>query len=144
MVASDRSRAATSAHRAELEAESWITPPPAPSLRNRRGSPHSSTSQSITRVSSSVQAGLEAHSIPCTPRPDDSRSPRIDGPVAGEGKKAKNPGACQWVRPGTMTRSRSSSTASNPSGAAGGDCGSPAAISPGCTRDRTGKLSICS
>ena len=57
-----------------------MTPPPADDERNRSGSPSMSTSQSSTWVSSSVQAGLVAHSMPCTPRPDDNKSPRMEGP----------------------------------------------------------------
>ena len=45
-----------------------------------------STIQSSTCVSSSVQAGLVAQSIPCTPRPAESSSPRIDGPELFDGK----------------------------------------------------------
>ena len=69
-----------------LDALSWMTPPPAVLDRNRSGSPSRSTSQSSTWVSSSVQAGLVAQSMPCTPRPEESRSPRIDGPEALAGK----------------------------------------------------------
>ena len=68
------------------EALSSITPPPAPSDRNRSGRPSSSTIQSRTWVSSSVQAGLVAQSIPCTPSPAESSSPRTDGPELLAGK----------------------------------------------------------
>ena len=54
----------------------------------------------MTWVSSSVQAGLVDHSIPCTPRPEERRSPRIPGPEALQGKYAKKFGDCQWVTPG--------------------------------------------
>ena len=50
------------------------------------GRPSRSTSQSSTWVSSSVQAGLVAQSIPCTPSPAESSSPRIDGPELFDGK----------------------------------------------------------
>ena len=63
-----------------------MTPPPAPSDRNRSGRPSSSTIQSRTWVSSSVHAGLVAQSIPCTPSPAESSSPRIDGPELLAGK----------------------------------------------------------
>jgi hypothetical protein len=65
---------------------SWRTPPPSVSDLKWAGRPSMSTSQSRTWVSSSVQAGLVAHSIPWTPSPDDSRSPRIAGPEALAGK----------------------------------------------------------
>ena len=65
-----------------------MTPPPGPSERNRSGSPQASTSQSMTRVSSSVQAGLVDHIIPWTPRPADTNSPRMDG---GDESAGKNP-----------------------------------------------------
>jgi hypothetical protein len=69
-----------------LEAESWSTPPPADPDRNRSGRSSSSTSQSSMSVSSSVQAGLVDHSIPCTPSPADSSSPRMEGPERLAGK----------------------------------------------------------
>jgi hypothetical protein len=97
-----------------------------------------STSQSSTCVSSSVHAGLVAHSIPCTPRPAASNSPRIAGPEAFAGKNAKKLGDCQWVMPGTITESTSRSTASNGSPSWGGCAGSAARTSPGPTRDSTG------
>ena len=74
-----RSRAARMAHNVASDAVPWMTPPPAPLDRNRSGSPSSPTIQSTTRVSSSVQAGLVAQSIPLTPRPAESSSPRIAG-----------------------------------------------------------------
>ena len=82
----ERSRAASNAQSAALEAVSWITPPPVPPDLNRDGSPSMSTSQSSTWVSSSVQAGLVAHNMPCTPRPAESSSPRMEGPLALAGK----------------------------------------------------------
>src|SRR5450755_3333841 len=57
-----------------------MTPPPVFDDRNFSGKPSMATSQSITCVSSSVQAGLVDQSIPCTPRPEERRSPRIPGP----------------------------------------------------------------
>ena len=81
-----RSRAASSAQSAALDAVSWITPPPAELEWNCAGRPSIPTSQSSTWVSSSVQAGLVAQSIPCTPRPAESSSPRIDGPELLDGK----------------------------------------------------------
>ena len=68
------------------EALSSMTPPPSAADRNRSGRPRSSTIQSRTWVSSSVQAGLVAQSIPCTPSPAESSSPRIDGPELLAGK----------------------------------------------------------
>ena len=67
----------------------------------------------MTCVSNSVQAGLVSHSMPCTPNPADSSSPKIDGPELLEGKKAKKLGDCQCVMPGMMMRSTSASMASN-------------------------------
>jgi hypothetical protein len=59
-------------------AEPWMTPPPATLvLRNFSGSPSNSCIQSIIRVSTSVQAGLVTQLIPCTPRPEAARSPRM-------------------------------------------------------------------
>jgi hypothetical protein len=81
-----RSRAASSATSDELEALSSITPPPGPVDRNAAGRPSSSTSQSMTWVSSSVAAGPVAHSMPCTPRPAESSSPRTAGPEELAGK----------------------------------------------------------
>ncbi len=60
--------------------------PPVLDDKNFSGSPSMHTSQSRTWVSSSVQAGLVDHSMPCTPRPEESRSPRIPGPDALHGK----------------------------------------------------------
>ena len=68
------------------DALSWITPPPVDVDLNDGGRPSRSTSQSRTWVSNSVQAGLVAQSIPCTPKPAESNSPRIDGPELFEGK----------------------------------------------------------
>src|SRR5215475_4624771 len=89
------SRAARTAISVALDAVSCMTPPPVLVDRNLSGRPRAGTSQSSTRVSSSVHAGLVAHSIPCTSRPDDNKSPRIAGPDAFEGKYAKKFGDCQ-------------------------------------------------
>ncbi len=64
-----------------VEAVSWMTPPPGPSLRNASGSPSASANQSSTTCSTSVTAGLVAQIIPCAPMPLEMRSPRI---AAGE------------------------------------------------------------
>ncbi|CAN5532241.1 hypothetical protein BH24ACT4_BH24ACT4_13270 [soil metagenome] len=61
------------------EAESWITPPPAPLLRKRAGRSSSSASQSRTSVSTSVQAGPVCHSIPWVPKVVMRASARIAG-----------------------------------------------------------------
>ena len=108
-----RSRAASSAHKVALDAVSWITPPPSPPERKASGRPSISTSQSSTWVSSSVQAGLVAHSIPWTPRPAESSSPRIEGPEllgreVGEEIRRLPVGS----PPGRMMCCRSKSTAS--------------------------------
>src|SRR5207302_4398535 len=103
------------AHNVALDAESWITPLP----RKTSGRPSSSTSQSSTCVSSSVHAGDVAHSIPCTPRPDDTRSPRIDGPDVFAGKYPKKFGDCQCVTPGSTMRSRSARIADQGCGDSG-------------------------
>src|SRR3984885_5652857 len=123
-----RSRAASKAHREALEAVSWITPPPLLVERNFRGRSSISTSQSRTCVSNSVQAGLVAQSIPCTPSPDESKSPRIAGPDALAGKKAKKFGDCQCVMPGRISFSTSPRIASKDSPFAGGFTGSEARI----------------
>ena len=67
----------TAVARGEDRRTGWRSMPSPGSRRRRRrrcgtasGSPSSSTSQSRTWVSSSVQAGLVAHSIPCTPSPE--------------------------------------------------------------------------
>jgi hypothetical protein len=95
------------AHKVELDAVSWITPPPLLDDRNFAGKPNIPTSQSNTCVSSSVQAGLVAQSIPWTPSADDNRSPKMAGPDALAGKNAKNLGDCQCVTPGRTTESTS-------------------------------------
>ena len=97
-----------------------------------------STSQSSTCVSSSVQAGLVAHSIPCTPNPEETRSPSIAGGDAFPGKYAKKLGDCQCVTPGSSNSSRSRSTFENGSGSSGGCAGRCPAISPGSTCASTG------
>ena len=91
-----------------------------------------------------MQAGLVAQSMPWTPRPAESSSPRIAGPELFDGKYAKKLGDCQCVIPGRMTRSTSASMASKGSPSAGGSGGSFARISPGRTGERTGKLSTLS
>ncbi|MEZ5251779.1 MAG: hypothetical protein R2713_22005 [Ilumatobacteraceae bacterium] len=75
-------------------AEPWITPPPE-ELRewNRSGRPSSSIIQSIISVSTSVHAGLVTQLMPCTPRPADASSPRIDAYELLPGKNAKKLGA---------------------------------------------------
>src|SRR5580692_3056171 len=123
-----RSRAANNAHSEALEAVSWITPPPVAAVRNFRGRSSISTSQSRTWVSNSVQAGLVAQSIPCTPNPDESRSPRIAGPDALAGKKAKKLGDCQCVMPGRISFSMSPKIASKDSPLDGGLDGRAARI----------------
>src|SRR5262245_55714920 len=95
------------AQRTALEAVSWITPPPVDEDLKLFGRPIISTSQSKTCVSSSVHAGLVDQSIPCTPSPAESISPRTDGPEMFAGKYAKKFGDCQCVIPGKMTRSTS-------------------------------------
>ena len=64
-----------------VDAVSWMTPPPAPSLRKSSGRPSASANQSRTTCSTSVTAGLVAQIIPWAPMPLESRSPRI---AAGE------------------------------------------------------------
>src|ERR1700756_3566725 len=117
-----------------------MTPPPELDDRNFCGSPSIDTSQSITWVSSSVHAGLVDHSIPCTPRPEESRSPKIPGPEALHGKYAKKFGDCQCVTPGRISRSTSFSSDSNGSPRAGGSAGSDSRICPGLTWESTGKV----
>ena len=64
----------------------YRTPPPAPEERNFSGRPSIVAIQSSTCVSSSVQAGLVAQSMPCTPSPAESSSPRMEGPELLAGK----------------------------------------------------------
>jgi hypothetical protein len=59
-----------------------MTPPPT----NDDGRPSAPTSSSIRCCSTSVAAGEVDHNMPCTPRPDDSRSPSTDGSEAFDGK----------------------------------------------------------
>src|SRR5947209_20631310 len=92
-----RSRAASNAHNEALEAVSWITPPPCPLDLNRSGRASMSTSQSSTCVSSSVQAGRVAASVPCTAKPDEARSASIGGGGAVAGEDAEKFGGCQCV-----------------------------------------------
>ena len=119
-------------------ADPWITPPPLGLVeRNCSGNPSSSCIQSTINVSTSVHAGPVTQLMPCTPSPAVSRSPRIAGYDELAGKYAKKLGCCQWVNPGTMTRSVSAITASNPSGVVGGCSASCARTSPGWTVDVT-------
>jgi hypothetical protein len=118
-----------------------MTPPPVLEDRKASGRPVISASQSITCVSSSVQAGLVAQSMPCTPSPEDSRSPRMEGPEPLAGKKAKKLGDCQWVMPGRIFSSISARIRSKGSGCSGGCAGREARIWPGAALESTGKLS---
>ena len=127
-----------------LDAESWITPPPPRVDRNSSGRPRAGTSQSSTRVSTSVQAGLVAQSIPWTPRPVETRSPSTDGSEAFDGKKAKKSGDCQWVTPGRTISSRSRRRPSKPSPDSGAASGSMARMLPGSAWERTGCFSTVS
>ena len=82
-----RQRAARIATSVASLAEPWITPPPSGlSLRKRSGRPSSSTIQSSTSDSSSVQAGDVTQLMPCTPSPAASSSPRIDAYDVFDGK----------------------------------------------------------
>ena len=76
--------------------------------------------------------------IPWTPRPEDSKSARMDGPDVFAGKKAKKLGLCQWVIPGRMMLSRSASTRSKGSPCSGGEWGNRERMSPGFTWESTG------
>src|SRR5579863_2466471 len=133
-----RSRAVSNAQREALEAVSWITPPPVRLERKARGKSSISTSQSRTWVSSSVHAGLVAQSMPCTPKPEESKSPSIAGPDALAGKNAKKLGDCQWVMPGRMSFSTSPRIASKGSPFDGACDGNDARSCPGSAWDRTG------
>src|SRR5579863_3242534 len=108
-----------------------MTPPPVFDERNFSGNPSIPTSQSITCVSSSVHAGEVDHSIPCTPSPDESRSPRMPGPEALQGKYPKKFGDCQWVTPGRINCSTSLIRASKLSPCVGGSAGNEARTCPG-------------
>src|ERR1700730_18357370 len=115
-----------------------MTPPPVLDDRNFSGGASMAPSQSIRCISSSVHAGLVDHSIPCTPSPEERRSPKIPGPEALHGKYAKKLGDCQCVTPGRINRPTSLSNASNGSPCTGGFAGSEARISPGFTCESTG------
>ena len=119
---------AANAQSTPLEAVSWITPQPALLDLSFSGRPSIPAIQSSTCVSSSVQAGLVAHNMPCTPRPAESNSPRMDGPELLAGKKAKKLGDCQCVMPGRMSFSTSARMASKGSPLSGGSGGSDARI----------------
>jgi hypothetical protein len=95
-------------------------------------------SQPRATSSSSVAAGEVRQSIAWTFRPAASISARMPGPLAVMAKYAKNPGWFQCVRPGTITRSKSATIASNDSPASGALAGSAARTSPGATRASTG------
>ena len=64
------------------------------------------------------------------------------GPEVFAGKNAWNPGCCQWVVPGSTTRSRSARTAAKSSGPSGGPGGSHERTSPGATSGTTAWSSI--
>ena len=81
-----RCSAASVATSVAEEAESWMTPPPGPLDRNAAGRSSSSASQSSMTVSTSVQAGPVAQSMPCVPRPAPTRSPSTLGPQVFAGK----------------------------------------------------------
>ena len=117
---------------AAVEADQALAtpPPPAPVDLNFSGKPSIPAIQSSTCVSSSVQAGLVAQSMPCTPSPALSSSPRMDGPELLDGKNAKKFGDCQWVMPGRMSFSAAAMTEAPLSAAATGS-GWVAAGSPG-------------
>src|SRR5580700_948839 len=119
-----------------------MTPPPVFDERNFFGKPSMGTSQSSTCVSSSVQAGLVDQSMPCTPSPEEIRSPRIPGPEPLLGKYAKKLGDCQFVTPGRISFPTSFNSASNGSPRTGAFAGSDARISPGFTCESTGKDSM--
>src|SRR5580704_1995564 len=119
-----------------------MTPPPVFDDRNLSGSPSMGTNQSSTCVSNSVQAGLVDHNMPCTPSPEERRSPRIPAPEPLLGKYAKKFGDCQCVIPGRISFSTSFNIASNGSPFAGGFAGSDARICPGFTCESTGNDSM--
>ena len=72
--------------RPDVEAASWMTPPPVRSLRNDGGRPSRSTSQSHTWASSSVVTGEVAQSMPCWPRVAATSSPSTAAGLALPGK----------------------------------------------------------
>ena len=75
-----RSRAQSSAVSVEVEAVSWMTPSKA------GGSPTIWRSQPITTSSTSVAAGEVCQLMPCTPRPAQTRSARIEARLVLDGK----------------------------------------------------------
>ena len=63
----------------DSDAPELSTPPPEPEVFHASGAPVRSTSQSSTRDSSSVSAGEDDHSIPCTFSPAAASSPSTAG-----------------------------------------------------------------
>ena len=115
-----------------MEALSWITP------TKPSGSPIIRRSHSSTRVSSSVAAGEVCQIMHWAPSVAVSISASTEGGLELAGKKAKNPGCCQWVMPGTMRSRKSAKMRAMGSASSGGAAGSRAAISPGSTWALTG------
>src|SRR5438445_11650605 len=76
--------------------------------------------------------------MPCTPNPEESKSPRMEAPELLQGKYAKKFGDCQWVMPGRISFSTSLSMASKGSPLTGGVAGNKPQIATGFTRDNTG------
>ena len=91
-------RAPASAMSDEVDAVSVSRP------SNASGRPNACRSQSTTTCSSSVPIGDVRHSIGFWPSAAVSISPRIPGPEAVVAKYAKNPGCCQWVAFGSISR----------------------------------------
>lgn len=75
-------------------------------------------------VSSSVTAGEQIQLKQAPVKAAEYSSPSSEGYEAGQGKKAKKLGDCQWVRPGTILVSRSLRMSSQDSPSRGGASGS--------------------
>ena len=129
------SRAHSSAMSVLVDAVSWITP------LHASESPSIWRSQSVATSSTSVSAGLDCHARPSTP------SPVLDEVAEHARQLAVRREVAEELRvrasardPGTTTRSRSRSTASNDSGSTGGVRGSAACTAPGSVRAITGSV----
>ena len=91
------------------DAEPWMLPPPPLGDVDRKvgGKSKALASQSMTTVSSSVQAGLQSQLNAGAVKAAEYISPSIEGYVTPAGKNAMNFGDCQCVRPGIILEAMS-------------------------------------
>ena len=135
-----RCSAASRATRLAPELESWMTPPPVPVERNDAGRPEQ-VGQPVHDVLLELgAAGLVAQSMPCTPRPAETRSPSTDGP-GGVGREVAEEAGVLPVRDARAGRRgrgrRGRRRTARPARARA--AGRAARTSPGATCERTGK-----